>query len=517
MRRTPSTSSTTSGARTAGDGVERHPRAGRQLDVGVDLGAARRGAVGASALEAAPYEGSHASTSQPHQRHPFHARRARVLADLEPHRDPLGQRLHVGDHADHPVAAGGQVLQRRRHRVQGRRVERAEALVQHDRLQAGRAGGHARPAARTAPAPGPATPGTSRRRTACARRGAARRRGGRRRRTRPCRGRGRTARRTARAGSATRRRPAGPAPPRAATARSCWPAGARPAPWRPGRPARAPARCARSSRGLRRRRSTIRSRRPASARSTADGGGPDGGRPGGRGSPASVNSAAIRGARAAVDRVAPPTAAAAAAPRAPPAGAAASAGRPADQRRPGAGEVVAVGRRRAEPGHRVAGRVEVAPGRAQPLLRGRQRGLRPARASRAARTRAGGASSQRLCSLVELGQLAAAAPPAPGAPASCAVQRRPAARPGCSCWARARSRVRSSSRAAGVALPPRASRPPRRPPARPCRPPRRPAPPTPAGIGRHRGHRLLAHRAGVARRAGARAARPPGRRPAPPA
>ena len=41
---------------------------------------------------------------------------------------------HVCHDAHHPVAARGQVLQRRRDHVERRRVERAEALVQHDRF-----------------------------------------------------------------------------------------------------------------------------------------------------------------------------------------------------------------------------------------------------------------------------------------------------------------------------------------------------------------------------------------------
>jgi hypothetical protein len=61
---------------------------------------------------------------------------------LEPHRHPFGERVHVGDHADHPVAASGQVLQGGGDHVEGGRVQRAEALVEHDRLEAGRSGRH---------------------------------------------------------------------------------------------------------------------------------------------------------------------------------------------------------------------------------------------------------------------------------------------------------------------------------------------------------------------------------------
>ena len=59
-----------------------------------------------------------------------------VATDLEPHRDPFGQRGDVGDHADHPVALG-QVLQRRGDDLQGVGVQSAEALVEEDRVQRG--------------------------------------------------------------------------------------------------------------------------------------------------------------------------------------------------------------------------------------------------------------------------------------------------------------------------------------------------------------------------------------------
>ena len=49
----------------------------------------------------------------------------------EANRDALGQRRHVGDDPDHPVAVG-QVLQRLGNGLQGRLVQGAEPFVQED-------------------------------------------------------------------------------------------------------------------------------------------------------------------------------------------------------------------------------------------------------------------------------------------------------------------------------------------------------------------------------------------------
>ena len=207
LRSTPSTKHHHVGRAQLGRRAQRPPGRLGQLDVGVDVRrCSRRPGPSSSAPPAqAVAHGSQASTctetvtGRPAPRW----RGAGVLADLEAHRDPLGQRAHVGDHADHPVAPGGQVLQGRRDHVEGGRVEGAEALVQHDRLQAGRAGRHPgqllgqgqrqgqRGLERLAAGQGAHRPAQRRRR------------GGRPRRTRPCRGPARTGRRTAPAGSAT--------------------------------------------------------------------------------------------------------------------------------------------------------------------------------------------------------------------------------------------------------------------------------------------------------------------------
>src|SRR5262245_62013485 len=122
MRRTPSTSSTTAGARTsAGAASGRHEPAGTSTStpswaVLSPTGPPSPGSSGEA------YDGSHAST---YSRTPTWSARpldpgraAGVLGHLEAHRDALGQGRHVGDHADHAVAPGGEILQSRRHRVQ---------------------------------------------------------------------------------------------------------------------------------------------------------------------------------------------------------------------------------------------------------------------------------------------------------------------------------------------------------------------------------------------------------------
>ena len=65
------------------------------------------------------------------------------LHDLVPHGHPLGELAYVGDDADHPVVAA-EGLERRGDRVERVGVERAEALVEEDRIELGRAAGRHR-------------------------------------------------------------------------------------------------------------------------------------------------------------------------------------------------------------------------------------------------------------------------------------------------------------------------------------------------------------------------------------
>ena len=67
---------------------------------------------------------------------PLHRRRAQPAAHLEADRHPLGQLGHVADESDHP-AGRAEVLDGPGHDVEGGGVERAEALVQEERLEWG--------------------------------------------------------------------------------------------------------------------------------------------------------------------------------------------------------------------------------------------------------------------------------------------------------------------------------------------------------------------------------------------
>ena len=67
-------------------------------------------------------------------------RRAADLADAEAHRHAFGERGNVGDDADDPLAAAER-LDRARDDVERLGIERAEAFVEEDRFQRGRAVG----------------------------------------------------------------------------------------------------------------------------------------------------------------------------------------------------------------------------------------------------------------------------------------------------------------------------------------------------------------------------------------
>ena len=83
---------------------------------------------------AAPYSGAHVSTLKrirPSIRSTVDE--STVLGHLEAHRHPVGELADVGHDGDHP-AARAELLDRRRHDVEGAGIERAEALVEEDRL-----------------------------------------------------------------------------------------------------------------------------------------------------------------------------------------------------------------------------------------------------------------------------------------------------------------------------------------------------------------------------------------------
>ena len=135
IRRTPSTNRIRSRPLPGVGGIGAQSSSGRSTVASTRSVASAR----SSASIDEPYSGAHVSTLNRIRRRP--ARRvddAPDLGHLEPHRHPLGELADVRHDGDHP-AGRAELLDRTGDDVERRRVERAEALVEEDRLQLRRA------------------------------------------------------------------------------------------------------------------------------------------------------------------------------------------------------------------------------------------------------------------------------------------------------------------------------------------------------------------------------------------